>query len=115
LEAQWAKNAGAFQLAHRALDAAERVAEEMPWTPTWGLEVRCLRGKLHHDGGEPGRAYDPLTWAMHGWLFLGQALDDPARAADFVQATLTGAHAMVAAAVDAEYLERLARDTRSTP
>jgi hypothetical protein len=115
LEAHWATNVGSHQLAHHALDIAERLAKDMVWTPIWGLESNGLRAKLYQDGGEPARAYEPLLWAMRGWLQVGNTLDHPTReAADLVTAIFAGAHAMVTAAVDLAYLERLVPEGDAT-
>ncbi len=111
LESEWSRHAGAFRLAHQALDAAEEAAESTEWTPTWGLETSGLRGKLFQDGGEPAQAYDPVHRAMEGWLLLGQALEDPNGASTvIVESALRGAEAMVNTIVRQEYLEPMARD-----
>jgi hypothetical protein len=117
LEAQRAKTAGSFAIAHRALDAAERVAEAMEWTPTWGLEARGLRAKLLQDAGEPGQAYETVRWAMRGWLLARQTVSPRFRvgeltgdAADFAAGLLRGAHEMVTALVPAGEIDAFARE-----
>src|SRR5262245_15669960 len=111
LEAQWAKNAGAFALAHEALDAADRVAEQVTplRQPVLELESAGLRGKLFQDDGEASRAYGPLTWATSCWLSLGTALDAPSPSAgDLVAAAFRGAADLVFAAIGVDYVADLA-------
>ena len=121
LEAQRAKTAGSFAIAHRALDAAERVAEAMEWTPTWGLEVRGLRAKLLQDDGEAGQAYEAVMWAMQGWLLARQTIspqngarEQPGDAADFAADLLRGAHEMVTTLLPAAEIDALARKLSAT-
>ena len=97
LEANWARNVGAFALAHQALDAAERVDGDTSYL--LALEVAGLRAKLFQGDGEPGRAYPLLRWAMRGWLELGGAFADPtepARRIDPLAADRAGRRAAAA-------------------
>ena len=111
LEAQQAKNAGAFALAHEALDAADRVAGQVApqRQPVLLLEIEGLRGKLFQDDGEPGRAYPPLNWAAQRWLTVGAAIAAPtSSAATLIASACRGASDMVFAAVGTDYVTGLA-------
>ena len=111
LEAQQAKNAGAFALAHEALDAADRVAGQVSplRQPVLLLEIAGLRGKLFQDDGEPGRAHSPLTWAVQRWLTLGAAIAAPTSStATLVSSAYRGVGDMVFAAVGKDYVASLA-------
>jgi hypothetical protein len=115
LEAQRAMQVGNFALAHRALDAADHLAEAVEWTPTWGLEARGLRAKLLHSDSEAGQAYEMVKWAMQGWLLARQALSHPeGDAADFAAGLLRGAHEMVTALVPAEQIDAAAHKLGAT-
>jgi hypothetical protein len=72
LEARWAMNAGAFWLAHAALDAVLRVTPDipLPGRPVLQWETAGLRGKLFHNEGELNRAYPELIQALEHWLSL---------------------------------------------
>jgi hypothetical protein len=101
LEAQWAYNAGAIQLARIALDTAERMMAESASAPIWVTECNGLRAKLHQEDGEPARAWTLMIPATNRWLELGRIFARPtAEAGALIQAVMAGVHAMVTAVLD---------------
>jgi hypothetical protein len=93
LEAEWLRHVGAFDLAYQALDAASRAAEGMESSTLWRIEAAGLRAKLLQDEHELAQAYEPMKWAMEGWLFIGQAVARPAgKAAEFAREVLQRLH-----------------------
>jgi hypothetical protein len=73
-EAQWAKAAGEFVYARRAIDAAQPLVPDERPSVLFMIESEGLVGKLWQDSGEPAPAYELISHAMEGWLLVGDAL-----------------------------------------